>query len=111
MDTSNVTNPATKEQGDAAMGGTEMPDKGKGKAPNVGSVDSSEDEEETDADVEPEEPEEDNLEEIDPTNIVNSRTRGKNIDYSKASKEMAEDDDDDAEDEDFQADDDDKMEE
>ncbi len=50
------------------------------------------------------------MEEIDMDNIVDSRTRGKEIDYAQAAKELeAEDDDDDEDDEDFQ-DDDDKME-
>ena len=31
--------------------------------------------------------------EIDPQNIVGSRTRGKNIDYAKAAQELPEDDD------------------
>lgn len=51
---------------------------------------------------EPEEPDEDNMEEIDMDNIVSSRTRGKNIDYAEAAKNLEEDDDDDEEDDDFQ---------
>ena len=42
-------------------------------------------------------------------NIVGSRTRGKNIDYAQAAKELGEDDDDEDDDEDF-VEDDDKME-
>jgi hypothetical protein len=61
--------------------------------------------------AEPEEPDEDNMEEIDMDNIVGTRTRGKNIDYAEAAKQLGEeDDDDDEEDEDFM-DEDDKMEE
>lgn len=57
-----------------------------------------------------EEPDEDNMEEIDMDNIVDSRTRGKNIDYAQAAKDLPEDDDDDEEDDDdFEEDDDDKM--
>jgi hypothetical protein len=40
------------------------------------------------------------MEEINPENIVGSRTRGKNIDYAKAAQELPEDDDED-DDEDF----------
>jgi len=59
-----------------------------------------------------EEPDEDNMEEIDMDNIVNSRTRGKNIDYAEAAKKLDEEqgDEDDEDDDDFE-DDDDKMEE
>lgn len=58
---------------------------------------------------EPEEADEDNMEEIDMDNIVGSRTRGKNIDYAQAAKEMeGQDDEDEEEDDDF-VDDDDKM--
>lgn len=46
------------------------------------------------------------MEEIDQDNIVQSRTRGKNIDYAEAAKQMPEEGDDDEEDdEDFQDDD------
>lgn len=51
---------------------------------------------------EPEEADEDNMEEIDMDNIVSSRTRGKNIDYAEAAKNLQEDDEDDEDDEDFQ---------
>lgn len=53
------------------------------------------------------------MEEIDTDNIVGSRTRGKNIDYAQAAKELEgqeEDDEDEDEDEDF-VDEDDRMEE
>ena len=42
-------------------------------------------------------------------NIVGTRTRGKNIDYAQAAKELAEDDEEDEDDDDFE-DEDDKME-
>lgn len=38
-------------------------------------------------------------------NIVGSRTRGKEIDYAQAAKELADDDEDDEDDDDFQDDD------
>ena len=58
---------------------------------------------------EAEEADEDNMEEIDMDNIVGSRTRGKNIDYAQAAKDMeGQDDEDEDDDEDF-VDDDDKM--
>ena len=57
-----------------------------------------------------EEPDEDNMEEIDMDNIVGSRTRGKNIDYAQAAKELdGGEDEDDEDDDDFEGDDDDKM--
>jgi hypothetical protein len=48
----------------------------------------------------PEPEDEDTMAEIDPTNIVGSRTRGKNIDFAKAAQELGEDEDED-DDEDF----------
>jgi hypothetical protein len=42
------------------------------------------------------------MEEIDTDNIVGSRTRGKNIDYAEAAKQLEGDDEDDEDDEDFQ---------
>ena len=47
-----------------------------------------------------EEEDEDNMEEIDPDNIVGTRTRGKQIDYAKAAAEdeLGEDEDDDDDD-------------
>lgn len=66
------------------------------------------------------EEEEDNLEEIDLSNIKSSRTRGKQIDWAEAEQKAKdagvelEDDDDDDDDEDFEApaeDDPDRMEE
>lgn len=47
------------------------------------------------------------MEEIDMDNIVESRTRGKNIDYAQAAKDLEDDDEEDEEDdEDFQDEDD-----
>lgn len=40
------------------------------------------------------------MEEIDTANVVGSRTRGKNIDFTKANQELGEDEDED-DDEDF----------
>jgi hypothetical protein len=50
--------------------------------------------------AEPEEDDNDNMEEIDPSNIIGSRTRGKNIDFTKANAELGEDEDEE-DDEDF----------
>ena len=47
------------------------------------------------------------MEEIETSNIISSRTRGKNIDFSKANQELEGDDDEDDEDE--AADDDDEA--
>ncbi|KAF2478890.1 hypothetical protein BDY17DRAFT_305997 [Neohortaea acidophila] len=56
--------------------------------------------------AEAEDADEDNMDEIDLDNIVGTRTRGKNIDYAQAAKdleaEQAEDDEDDEEDDDFE---------
>ena len=50
------------------------------------------------------------MEEIDMDNIVGTRTRGKNIDYAQAAKEIEDEDEyDEDEDDDFEEDDDDKM--
>ena len=47
------------------------------------------------------------MEEIDLDNIVGARTRGKNIDYAQAAKELeGDDDEDDEDDEDFEEEDD-----
>ena len=56
-----------------------------------------------------EEPDEDNMEEIDMDNIVEARTRGKNIDYAEAAKQMPEQEDDDEEDDEDFHDEDDEM--
>jgi hypothetical protein len=62
------------------------------------------------------EADEDNMEEIDPSNIISSgrRTRGRQIDFAKAAQELSEvDDEDDDDDDDFEEPvaDEDKMEE
>lgn len=61
-----------------------------------------------------EEPDEDNMEEIDTDNIINDgrRTRGKTIDFAKAAEELPEDgDEDDEDDDDFEEKEDDAMQE
>jgi hypothetical protein len=58
-----------------------------------------------------EEADEDNMEEIDEENIMGRRTRGRNIDFAEAAKNLDEDDDDEDEDGDFVDGDEDKMEE
>lgn len=47
-----------------------------------------------------EEPDEDNMEEIDTANVIGTRTRGKNIDFAKANQELGDEDEED-DDEDF----------
>ncbi|KAI9734886.1 MAG: hypothetical protein M1834_001966 [Cirrosporium novae-zelandiae] len=74
-------------------------DKGKGKAVDQPMEDATMDEddtsdEEADDHVPSAEVEEDNLEEIDPDNIINGpRTRGRNIDFAKVAAEQKEEDD------------------
>lgn len=51
------------------------------------------------------------MEEIDEENIMGRRTRGRNIDFAQAAKNLEEDDEDEDEDEDFVDEDADKMEE
>jgi hypothetical protein len=51
------------------------------------------------------------MEEIDEENIMGRRTRGRNIDFAEAAKNLDEDDDDEDEDGDFVDGDEDKMEE
>jgi hypothetical protein len=58
-----------------------------------------------------EEADEDNMEEIDEENIMGRRTRGRNIDFAQAAKNLEDDDEDEEEDEDFVDEDADKMEE
>ncbi|KAF1844596.1 uncharacterized protein K460DRAFT_404885 [Cucurbitaria berberidis CBS 394.84] len=77
--------------------------KGKGKAPEAEESmddDSSDESGVEDQAGEVEEPDEDNMEEIETANIIGSRTRGKNIDFAKANQELGEDEDED-DDEDF----------
>ncbi|KAJ4310792.1 Histone H2A.Z-specific chaperone CHZ1 [Neodidymelliopsis sp. IMI 364377] len=88
--------------------------KGKGKAPQQDVMEESEDSSDEsaaeDQTAEPEEADEDNMEEIETSNIISgSRTRGKTIDFAKANEELGEDDDED-EDDDF-VDPDDEMKE
>ncbi|PPJ58360.1 hypothetical protein CBER1_04478 [Cercospora berteroae] len=102
---------ATKaEEGADTQMDTGSFDKGKGKAAAMNEAMDEDDSEnsEEEGEGEPEEADEDNMEEIDQDNIVASRTRGKNIDYAEAAKELPEEEDED-DDEDFQ--DDDAMEE
>ncbi|KAH6670788.1 putative histone H2A.Z-specific chaperone chz1 [Halenospora varia] len=97
--------------------------KGKGKATESatrevnmeGEGDDSSSEEEVEENEGPiDEPDEDNMEEIDTGNIIQDgrRTRGKKIDFAKAAEEQPADDEDDEDDDDFEAPaDEDKMEE
>lgn len=60
------------------------------------------------------EPDDDNMEEIDTDNILSDgrRTRGRQIDFAKAAEELPEEEDDDDDDDDFEGPEDgDKMEE
>ncbi|KAF2742904.1 hypothetical protein M011DRAFT_471801 [Sporormia fimetaria CBS 119925] len=107
------------DQGDHHMEGVEehqVADKGKGKAPSVEEPmqedDSSEESgaEEVEAEAETVE-EEEEFDEIDPSNIVASRTRGVAIDYSKAAQDLPPEDDEDEDDDDYQGEGDDAMEE
>ncbi|KAJ4985801.1 histone chaperone domain chz [Stagonosporopsis vannaccii] len=79
--------------------------KGKGKAPQQDVMEESEDSSDEsageDAVSRPEEADEDNMEEIETSNIIHgSRTRGKTIDFAKANEELGDDEDED-EDDDF----------
>ncbi|KAL3417653.1 histone chaperone domain chz [Phlyctema vagabunda] len=99
-------NAATMQQENAA----EAPvDKGKGKATEAQDVsmdeaDSSSDEEVNENEPVADEPDEDNMEEIDTDNIIQDgrRTRGRQIDFAKAAEELPEEDDED-DDDDFEA--------
>ncbi|KAK3068762.1 Histone chaperone domain CHZ [Teratosphaeriaceae sp. CCFEE 6253] len=108
----NGAEPVT-ESVDTPMESPEKAGKGKGRvAEEIPVASDEEDDDEEEAEGEVEEPDEDNMEEIDMDNIVGSRTRGKNIDYAEAAKKMdaeqGNQDDDDDDDEDFE-DEDDKM--
>ncbi|KAH3914862.1 histone H2A.Z-specific chaperone CHZ1 [Parastagonospora nodorum] len=96
-------------QQDNQMQGVQDPaaeGKGKGKAPEDNTVEESMDDDSSDESGaeeqagEVEEPDEDNMEEIDTANVIGSRTRGKNIDFAKANQELGDDDEED-DDEDF----------
>ncbi|KAF2688673.1 hypothetical protein K458DRAFT_428199 [Lentithecium fluviatile CBS 122367] len=90
---------------DHQMEGVEQPtvaDKGKGKATEI-PEESAEEESSDESGAEgegAEDVDEDTMAEIDTSNIVGKRTRGKNIDFAKAAEELPEDEDED-EDEDF----------
>ncbi|KAL6705395.1 Histone H2A.Z-specific chaperone CHZ1 [Coniothyrium glycines] len=93
---------------DQQMEGVQDPTnvKGKGKAAQGETVEESMDDDSSDESGvedqagEVEEPDEDNMEEIETANIIGSRTRGKNIDFAKANQELGEEEDED-DDEDF----------
>ncbi|KAK2682546.1 Histone chaperone domain CHZ [Fusarium oxysporum f. sp. vasinfectum] len=90
MADNNATLPQDPSQ---AQGATFAEEKGKGKAPA----------EQMTEDTVPEADEEDGLEEIDPSNIVEGRrTRGAQIDFAKAAEQHPADDEDEEDDEDFQ---------
>ncbi|TVY85381.1 Histone H2A.Z-specific chaperone CHZ1 [Lachnellula suecica] len=91
--------------------------KGKGKAAEPAThenmeVDDSSSDEEVD-EIPVDEPDEDNMEEIDTENIIpdGRRTRGRQIDFAKAAKDLPEEEDDEEDDEEYEAAADDKMEE
>jgi hypothetical protein len=48
------------------------------------------------------EADEDNMEEIDTSNIIGRRTRGRQIDFAKAAEELPEEDDEEEDDDDFE---------
>ncbi|KAF2826176.1 hypothetical protein CC86DRAFT_394220 [Ophiobolus disseminans] len=94
-------------QDDAQMEGVQNPateTKGKGKAPEGETMQESMDEDSSDESGAEEqvleEPDEDNMEEIDTANVIGARTRGKNIDFAKANQELG-DEDEEEDDEDF----------
>ncbi|KAI4622068.1 Histone H2A.Z-specific chaperone [Alternaria sp. BMP 0032] len=73
--------------------------KGKGKAQEGETVEESMDDDSSDeSGVEDQEPDEDNMEEIDTSNVLSSRTRGKNIDFAKANQELGDEDEEDDDD-------------
>ncbi|KAJ4335089.1 Histone H2A.Z-specific chaperone CHZ1 [Didymella glomerata] len=78
--------------------------KGKGKATQQDTMEEFEDSSDESAgeDAVPEEADEDNMEEIETSNIIQgSRTRGKTIDFAKANAELEGEDDDEDEDDEF----------
>ncbi|KAF2016592.1 hypothetical protein BU24DRAFT_409682 [Aaosphaeria arxii CBS 175.79] len=94
---------------DNQMEGVEQPlDKGKGKASDPQVEESADDDSSDESGVEDQAPveveDDDNMEEIDTSNIVGSRTRGKNIDFAKANQELGEDEDEE-DDEDYEGED------
>nr|POF17786.1 histone h2a.z-specific chaperone chz1 [Quercus suber] len=81
----------TSEHDNNSMDTSESFGKGKGKAAAEDMpIDESEEDDDEDGEGEGdiEEPDEDNMEEIDMDNIVGSRTRNKNIDFAKANAEL-----------------------
>lgn len=109
------SNATTTQQENFSAVDASAADKGKGKSaatePITTQEVSMEEEDSSDDDddaVDPtapiaDEEDVDNMEEIDPSNIINSgrRTRGRQIDFAKAAAELPEDDDDEEEDDDF----------
>ncbi|KAL8669556.1 MAG: hypothetical protein Q9168_005853 [Polycauliona sp. 1 TL-2023] len=92
---------------DPTQGGTSVADKGKGKATedvSMGEEDDSSDEETGAEEDEPEQAgeDEDDLQEIDESNIVGGRTRGKAIDYNKVDPAEFPEDEEDEDDDDFE---------
>ncbi|KAH8712182.1 histone chaperone domain CHZ-domain-containing protein [Phaeosphaeriaceae sp. PMI808] len=92
-------------QEDQHMEGVQNPateGKGKGKQVEGETMEESMDDDSSDEsgaeDQVLEEPDEDNMEEIDTANVIGSRTRGKNIDFAKANQELGEDEDEDDDD-------------
>ncbi|KAL8991116.1 MAG: hypothetical protein Q9169_007943 [Polycauliona sp. 2 TL-2023] len=92
---------------DPTQGDTSVADKGKGKATedvSMGEEDDSSDEETGAEEDEPEQAaeDEDDLQEIDESNIVGGRTRGKAIDYNKIDPSEFPEDEEDEDDDDFE---------
>ncbi|KAF5025325.1 hypothetical protein F66182_2583 [Fusarium sp. NRRL 66182] len=88
--------------------------KGKGKAPteevNEDTAMDEDDDEDSDEDEDVAEADEDGLEEIDPSNIVQGgRTRGAQIDFAKAAEQYPAEDEDEEDDDDFEPTEDTKM--
>ncbi|KAJ4390388.1 Histone H2A.Z-specific chaperone CHZ1 [Neurospora sp. IMI 360204] len=105
MSTENGTTDATLAG--TAEANTTFESKGKGKAPAesedhpMGEAEDDEDDEDEDEAEEPE-AEDDNLEEIDPSNVISGpRTRQKEIDYAKAAQDLPAEEDDEEDDEEF----------
>lgn len=102
---------------------TDGSNKGKGKATeqvqDISMDEGGDDEDDTSEDevdetaINVDEADDDNMEEIDTSNIISGgrRTRGRQIDFAKAAQELPEEEDDEDEDDDFEAPvEDDKME-
>ncbi|ELR01680.1 hypothetical protein VC83_00907 [Pseudogymnoascus destructans] len=118
---SDINSSTTQAQGGDSHGAET--DKGKGKAADPTqdvSMGEDDDEEDTSDDEVDEaapvvdEADEDNMEEIDTSNIISGgrRTRGRQIDFVKAAQELPEDEEDEEDDGDFEAPaDEDKMDE